>query len=343
MSLKNGLGMLGILAALASGTALASSTPLDTSIQGRVREAELIFQGTVVGVEPRLSDPDAANPHPIPHTFVTYHVDRVLKGAVEGQEITLRFIGGPLDRERYLTVSGGPLFDVGDADVLLVRSNLASECPLVDCGAGRFRMVENLLVSEDGRRFQLSDDGEIAEGPAMKLDAVNRNRMSDTIALERIEVPEPGEVILDPRDPAVRASLDPLHDFTPDRFVTYLDAVVKASHTSEELERSARTPMRSADPRVRFAAWSAPARTEPEEETSAAATSSPDPASPSEPPADASVGAVSDVSAADLSARPGPGLTAWSTDQANLRSLGCAAVLLLMSAALALRWAKRMR
>jgi hypothetical protein len=335
------IAMVAVLASLANDAALASSKVFEAPLEERVREAELIVRGTVVAVETRLSDPDPQNPNPLPHTFVTYRVERVLKGAVANEEFTLRFIGGPIDDDRYMTASGVPLFDVGDRDVLLARSNLASECPLVDCASGRFRMVEEMLVSEEGRRFQITDDGQIAEGPAMKLDAINTNRMSDTIALERIEIPPPGQVILDPRDPAVRAGIDPLRDFTPDGFVNYLEAVVKAAHTPEELERSARTPMPSADPRVRFAAWSAPdepAVVRPEEARtpSLAATLPGFPRTPA-PTASAGMRAIDrDDVASD--ARPmdrsdGPGVR-WV--------LAFAAVIASMAAGTALRWAKRM-
>jgi hypothetical protein len=343
MRLQSCLSALALLPALASHAAFAS-TALFQPIEAQVRQAELIVQGTVVAVETRLSDADAASPYPIPHTFVRYRVERVLKGAVEGGEITLRFTGGPIDRSRFMAPSGVPLFDVGDRDVLLAQGNLEAVCPLVGCASGRFRMVDGFLVSEEGRRLQLSDDGEIVDGPAMKLDAVNITRMSDTIRLERVEVPGPGEVILDPRDPAVRAGLDPVRDFSPDRFVAYLDRVVQAAHTKEELEQSARTPMPSADPRVRFTVKS-PVDEAPAPESADA-----------EPPAPASAAAPTPA-LADR-ARPVSGsspaaATAEADDAGPPRdvssgsrsaALGTAALLLLATTAgIALRRAKRMR
>jgi hypothetical protein len=345
MRLESCLCALAVLPALASDAALAASAPPPAPIEERVRAAELIVEGTVVAVETRLSDADAASPFPIPHTFVRYRVERVLKGAVENGEITLRFVGGPIDRDRFLTLSGAPLFDVGDRDVLLAQSNLAAECPLVDCAAGRFRMVEDMLVSEEGRRLQLSDDGQIVDGPAMKLDAIDTTRMSDSIRLERVEIPDPGEVILDPRDPAVRAGLDPQRDLSPERFVAYLETVVQAAHTQEELDRSARAPMRSADPRVRFTVRSPLAQSPaPESATGGSAA----PASfASRAPADlAGPGSpgIGDPTGRAVAEGADLALAGAVSTQSRSTALGAGALLLLATTAgLALRRAMRVR
>jgi hypothetical protein len=99
----------------------------------------MIFEGVVVRVEYRDSDPDGPDSHPVPHTFVTYRVDESIKGRADSDELTLRFIGGPLPNGRILLGSGFPLFQVGDHDLLLVRGNGDSACPLVGCDAGRYR------------------------------------------------------------------------------------------------------------------------------------------------------------------------------------------------------------
>lgn len=102
-------------------------------------EAHAVIHGTVADVRYRLSEKNEAGER-LPHTFVTYKVRSVLAGRVASEALTLRFLGGPDGQGRFLSVSESPMFEIGHEDVLLLRGNGTSHCPLVDCGHGRFRV-----------------------------------------------------------------------------------------------------------------------------------------------------------------------------------------------------------
>jgi hypothetical protein len=232
----------------------ASSPPLGRPDLLKVQEvlpaADLIFSGSVASIEYRRAEAYELNPDAAPHTFVTYRVERVFKGAVEGSTVTLRFYGGPVDADKFLYAPEHPFFDRGDRDVLLVKGNLSSGCPLVNCSEGRFRFIDGLVVNEDGRRLQVAPDGDLSIGPSMNLEDVNTTTMSDTISLRRVEVPEPGQ----PADaePPPAPPLDPELDFTPEEFLGFMEVAVRATHAPEALDAARAAPFVSADIRRPF-------------------------------------------------------------------------------------------
>lgn len=126
---------IGAVLALAAGAASAQ-TPIDTSLVAFSSEADLVFQGTVTDIK------YAPSIEGIPHTFVTYRVEEVLKGAYSAPTLTLRFIGGVKiegNVMRRLSVSHAPRFETGHHDLLMVKDNTQVQCPLVQCAQGRFR------------------------------------------------------------------------------------------------------------------------------------------------------------------------------------------------------------
>ena len=86
----------------------------------------------------------------IPYTIVTYQIGEVLRGKAPGKEITMRFVGGPDGRGRFLTVSGVPVIQEGDQDVLFVASTSDPSCPLVYCERGRFRVLDEHMFDTFG-------------------------------------------------------------------------------------------------------------------------------------------------------------------------------------------------
>lgn len=52
-----------------------------------------------------------------------------------------------------MLVSHVPLFDVGDEDVLFVKNNTKSACPLVGCADGRMRIIDSKMYDEEGYRI----------------------------------------------------------------------------------------------------------------------------------------------------------------------------------------------
>jgi hypothetical protein len=133
-----------------------------------LNQADLVFTGKVVDVQYKDSVDG------IPHTFVTYQVDDVISGRPDGNQVTLRFMGGRQQKGeviRYLEVSETPQFQTGDSDVLFVRKNTSNICPLADCNAGRFRNRDGVLTSDDGRVIIEAPDNGYALSAAVLTDA----------------------------------------------------------------------------------------------------------------------------------------------------------------------------
>ena len=117
-----------------------------------VDQSELIFLGQVVHMENAASGDGL-----YPFTFVTFEVQEIFKGQIEGEEITLRFDGGdlPLRGER-VEVLGMPTFELGDESLLFVSGNGKFGCPVFGWQQGRLDLVshpatgETLLMDHSG-------------------------------------------------------------------------------------------------------------------------------------------------------------------------------------------------
>lgn len=154
------------------------SSDQNSALSGSVKNADYIFQGVVTKVEYRLSD---GTPQ-LPYTFVTFKVEKLLKGQVSQQFVTLRFVGGPDNtKQSFLTVSNVPLFDVGDRDVLFVKGNGQFECPLVGCDQGRFRIISNKVYTEDGGQILVDNQGKLVYGSQVPLQEARTNKIGETV------------------------------------------------------------------------------------------------------------------------------------------------------------------
>jgi len=150
--------------------ALAQAPAAPATVHDFVSRSDLAFHGTVVGIEYVNSLPAADSASGIPHTFVTYRVHSVLHGRVPAEEITLRFLGGyDFESDTYLAASVSPQFDLGDEDVLFVRGNGASPCPLVENSEGRLRVIDGQVYSDTGRAVSLDRNGAILRGDRYDL------------------------------------------------------------------------------------------------------------------------------------------------------------------------------
>jgi hypothetical protein len=150
------------------------------SLREAVRSADFIFHGRVTKVEyvmPVVTEPDDLE---LPHTFVTFSVMSVAKGGAGIREITLRFAGGSGGIGSFVRGEGIPLFDVGDEDVLFVRDNGISSCPLVGCGRGRLRLIHGAAYDDDGREVYLDDVDVLTVGRAHPLPEVRTHRVAGT-------------------------------------------------------------------------------------------------------------------------------------------------------------------
>ena len=146
---------------LAVGTAAAQDDPSGAAkLEYQTSKSDLVFVGTVANITYRNSYEG------IPHTFVTYWVDQVLKGDFTDKKITLRFLGGVRKEGqivRTLVASNAPRFADGQQDLLMVAKNGESSCPVVQCAEGRYRFDLGMVKTELGSVIaKLSDGGAIA-------------------------------------------------------------------------------------------------------------------------------------------------------------------------------------
>jgi len=77
--------------------------PPRKSLRAMTDEAELIFQGVVSKVEYGMAKGTETEDAELPQTYVTFQMESVDKGASsEGNNVTLRFLGGPAKDGRIL-------------------------------------------------------------------------------------------------------------------------------------------------------------------------------------------------------------------------------------------------
>jgi len=137
----------------------ASLPDYSEALDAAIQKAPLIFEGKVVDIRYKNSQGNQQHPKGLPHTFVTYKIERVLFGKTDGF-FTLRFLGGLHLDGRAMQISHYPQFDIGDHDVLLVDGNNLSGCPLTKCSAGRFRISGEKVFTEEGRVLRKGDPQE---------------------------------------------------------------------------------------------------------------------------------------------------------------------------------------
>jgi len=183
--------------ALIIGNDLGATTLSSPTTVELFERAELLVQAVVVGVEYRNSDMDRNHPLSLPHTFVTLQIERAHKGSAQsGNLITLRFQGGPDGAGNVLLIPGVPLFDVGDRDVLFIRGNGTELVPLVGWQQGRFRIVNDLVYSDEGEEVWLTDSGELVLGEPQPLVEVTTHdlggstlQLNAQVGVQRRELP----------------------------------------------------------------------------------------------------------------------------------------------------------
>ena len=139
---------------LAAASQATTDPPVDAS--RAVDTADLIFTGQVIAKETATSLDGL-----YPFTFVTFEIAEILKGAVDGEELTLRFEGGDLEeRQETLEVVGMPQFELGDEVLLFVRNNGKAACPLVGWWQGR---LDFQLHPATGKRLLVDHRGRVVE------------------------------------------------------------------------------------------------------------------------------------------------------------------------------------
>jgi hypothetical protein len=164
------------------------------SLQELTQTSDLVFKGKVVDVGYKSSTPQNSS-EGIPHTFVTYQISEVLTGQYSNPTITLRFVGGPTGDGGFLMVSHVPLFDVGDEDVLFVKDNTKSACPLVGCSDGRMRVINEKMYDEEGYRIVAPKNlSSFGKGKREALPSIDEHDLGG-IPLRWVESTEPKSVV----------------------------------------------------------------------------------------------------------------------------------------------------
>lgn len=201
------------LSTLSAAVLLGLSAPAFAALSGHIpdertqaAQSDLVFVGSVASVEYRQSGKQG-DAQRVPHTFVTYNVEDVLHGETDSKQVTLRFAGGRGDKARFLSVSGQPMFDPGDRDLLMVAGNGTSGCPLVNCSNGRYRFIQGKVFSEEGQAIEVDAKGDLIRAGFYNLPEVMTHTVSQTtMTLE--DHFEPGEERVELVDTAGGAHLD---------------------------------------------------------------------------------------------------------------------------------------
>lgn len=208
-----------------------------------VRTSEFVVLAKVTDVSYRMSKGDNGA-EMLPHTFVTYQIERVFKGNPRqaNDKFILRFLGGRGDQASFMHPSNYPLFDVGDQDVLFIRGNLKATCPLHDCAIGRFRVIKGLMYNERGQQVVLTRKNELDFAKFQPLDEINTHKVSQTTIYLK-QGPSESEGEPEPDLPIGRHL--PVSDFT-----SIIQTKVKTLYPPDVLDKWPMIP--SADPRVPF-------------------------------------------------------------------------------------------
>jgi hypothetical protein len=166
--------MLSAVAAIALGGGTAQTSSGQRSLKEMLVRSELAFIGRVEKIEYLLSEPTGPEGVRVPHTFVTYRLDRMFLGQAPGGQVTLRFVGGWDARKmRYMASSNTPQFDLGDYDILFVEGNTRRMCPLVGGVGGRLRIIRGQAYTETGRAVLMGTDGSLGSGGKYQFEEVS--------------------------------------------------------------------------------------------------------------------------------------------------------------------------
>jgi hypothetical protein len=199
-----------------------------------VRDADLIFKGEVVRVESRLSDRKTSSDLAVPHTFVTFSIDRLFKGSsTDGDYITLRFQGGASRDGRFFHIDGMPIFQVGDQDVLFVKANGVRLCPIVGWSQGRLRVIEDELFSNTGREVWLNPDGRLVFGRVEPKAREAWTYISPKLSLKEKKTPTLSKSLIQTKKLAESGATR----LNVDAFNRFMDDLVMTLHKKDELKR----------------------------------------------------------------------------------------------------------
>jgi hypothetical protein len=127
---------IALLFALCCLASAQSSTVLQMSFAEVVGNSELVFEGRVTHLESRHTVDGGI------HTFVTFQISEIVKGAFVGDTIELRFLGGQVG-SRGLQVSDMQMPELGESGIYFVESLRDFQVnPLVGWAQGHYLIEE---------------------------------------------------------------------------------------------------------------------------------------------------------------------------------------------------------
>jgi hypothetical protein len=160
----NKLRYLGLFAlVLFTFLSTRATTVIPPTFAQLVKQAELIFQGTVTEVKSMWVG-EGAQRHI--QTYVTFKVEDAIKGNA-GETYSISMLGGTVDGET-MEVTDTPKFKVGDHDILFVEHNGEQFVPLVGINYGRFHVQRDAQSQRDfvstGENQPLADVAKLGYG-----------------------------------------------------------------------------------------------------------------------------------------------------------------------------------
>jgi hypothetical protein len=162
-----------------TASAVSAFDPPKESLAQRVASADAVVQAVVQHVEYRMSRPTADQPS-IPFTFVTFVVERVVRGNLEGSHLTLRFHGGLFPDGRFLDDPTAPLFDIGERSLLLVTKNGDLDVPLAGWRYGRLRIIDGRVYDDFGRPLSILNSDRVKFGRTVRFDEIAEHALGST-------------------------------------------------------------------------------------------------------------------------------------------------------------------
>lgn len=167
MSIR-GFNLSALTAACLLTGGLAASLPAAASdLNELAAGSRAVVHSRVSKVEYTFSEAGLKGQGAVPHTVVTFDVVKAVSGNVGTSSFTLRFIGGPDGRGRFMRASNVPVFQAGDEDILFLREANAKGCALAGCIDGRFRVLNGLVYDGTGAPVQRVDGSRVVVGGEM--------------------------------------------------------------------------------------------------------------------------------------------------------------------------------
>lgn len=149
---------------------VTATTVVPPTFEQLVKQAEVIFQGTVTDVK-SVWEGQGAQRHI--DTYVTFQVSDKVKGDA-GSSYTIRMLGGTVGDDTML-ITDTPKFHIGEREILFVERNYDQFVPLVGINNGHFRVQRD---NESGRDIILNGEGE----PVRDLSKLGREEESVSAA-----------------------------------------------------------------------------------------------------------------------------------------------------------------